>query len=270
MSPIFILLLWMVCLAVNTVGFRQLVYFVNIGYAASIVLMSLVSAIFLFPNLGLFSALHLLVLMVWGFRLGIYVLRRELQISYQLKLSELRQQYAKPQRLKELGIWLAVSTLYVLMFLPALFNLREPSILPVAPTMILQAAGLLVLLGGLLLESIADRQKSKFKARFPRRFCDTGLYRWVRCPNYLGEILIWLGSWLMGLPFYTTPWHWIGGLLGLICIILIMLGSTKRLEFSQDERYGKLPEYQAYSRSVPVLLPFLPIYSLKNIRFYLE
>jgi hypothetical protein len=36
------------------------------------------------------------------------------------------------------------------------------------------------------------------------------------------------------------------------------------LENTQDERYGVQPEYQAYIRTVPVLFPFIPVYSLKK------
>ena len=49
-----------------------------------------------------------------------------------------------------------------------------------------------------------------------------------------------------------------------------MIGSTKRLEKSQGERYGALPEYQDYIRRVPVLFPFVPVYTLQNVRVYLE
>ena len=49
-----------------------------------------------------------------------------------------------------------------------------------------------------------------------------------------------------------------------------MIGSTKRLEKSQGERYGALSEYQEYIRRVPVLFPFVPVYTLQNVRVYLE
>ncbi len=59
-------------------------------------------------------------------------------------------------------------------------------------------------------------------------------------------------------------------MIGVLCIVLIMVGSTKRLERSQDQRYGGQPAYQAYIRAVPVLFPFVPIYTLKNVRVFLE
>ena len=75
---------------------------------------------------------------------------------------------------------------------------------------------------------------------------------------------------MVGLLFYTSLLGWIASSIGLVCIVLIMMGSTKRLERSQGERYGDLPEYQEYVRSVPVLFPLVPIYTLENVRVFLE
>ncbi len=124
--------------------------------------------------------------------------------------------------------------------------------------------------GGLVLEAMADLQKSKFKRKNPDLFCNTGLYKIVRCPNYLGEILIWVGSFTAGIAAFTNPLFAIMAGIGLVCIVLIMMGSTKRLEQRQDERYGHLDKYQDFVNKVPVLFPFLPIYSLKNVKVYLE
>ena len=92
----------------------------------------------------------------------------------------------------------------------------------------------------------------------------------MRCPNYLGEIMFWIGGWLAGLSALAHWVHWTASLIGLVCIVLIMIGSTKRLEGKQQERYGDDPEYQRYSSTVPVLFPLVPVYSLKNVRVYLE
>jgi len=74
-------------------------------------------------------------------------------------------------------------------------------------------AGVALFLGGLALNLSADRTLRGLRApgetgyRIPRG----GAYRWVSCPNYLGEILEWFGwalaTWsLAGLAFalYTT------------------------------------------------------------------
>jgi hypothetical protein len=45
-----------------------------------------------------------------------------------------------------------------------------------------------------------------------------------------------------------------------------MLGSTRRLERKQEERYGRDPAYRKYAASVPILFLFLPVYSFRNLR----
>ena len=259
-----LVLLLVVALVINTVGFRNVVHFVNVGYAFSIIAMCLLALIFFRTQLGFFSVIQLAGLLIWGVRLAIFVLQREASPSYQQESERLQNQYGNVTKPGKLAIWIAVSFLYVLMFLPAMYHLTESIQFSTTFFYLCELGGGALLFGGLLLETIADQQKSSFKVLHPREFCNVGLYRWVRCPNYLGEIWIWLGSWVMGIPFYSSPWHWLGSLFGLVSIILIMMGSTKRLEHEQEKRYGNLPEYQSYLRSVPVLLPFVPIYTLRR------
>jgi len=167
-------------------------------------------------------------------------------------------------------MWIGVSLLYVLMFSPSLFSLTTAPRVPAPAATVLQILGLAIMFGGLGLEAVADAQKSRFKTQNPRQYCDVGLYRRVRCPNYFGEIMVWIGNWVLGFVFYTSALQWIASFVGLVCIVLIMMGSTKRLEQAQDDRYGAQPAYQEYTRTVPVLFPFVPVYSLKRARVFLE
>jgi steroid 5-alpha reductase family enzyme len=265
-----VLILYLIALAASARGFSLTVYFISTGYAFSILGMA-VAGIFLFrQNLTWYSLLHSLALGLYGLRLGTYLLQREFSPSYKKELTGLKERASNISLTKNVGIWLGVSLLYVVMFSPNLFGLLSSVQSLTGLGLASQIGGLVVMFGGLGLEALADKQKSEFKAKNPGQFCNVGLYQWVRCPNYLGEITFWLGNFSMGLAFYTTPLHWILGLAGTLCITLIMMGSTKRLEYSQEERYGTLPEYQAYVQSVPVLIPFIPVYSLKKIRVYLE
>jgi steroid 5-alpha reductase family enzyme len=202
--------------------------------------------------------------------LGIYLLQRESTASYRNELVGVHERGAGITLPKKFLIWIGVSLLYVAMFSPSLFHLAGGSITSVPAALLPQALGLLIMIGGLALEAAADRQKSRFKTAHPGQFCNIGVYRLVRCPNYLGEILFWVGNWVVGLAFYTSLAMVIVSLIGLICIVLIMMGSTKRLERAQGERYGSQPAYQADTRNVPILIPFIPLYSLQGIRVYLE
>ena len=263
--PLFIL-----TLVITAIGFYRRVYFISIGYGFSIAAMSL-AALFIFrDHLTLLLIIQAGVLIAYGARLGGFLLYREFgQTTFKKQAQDIHKNN-KSNRSRDIFIWLGVSMLYVLMFSPSLFMLATPAADFPAWSPIAQIIGLIIMAAGLLMEALADRQKSAFKAANPKSFCNVGLYQFVRCPNYLGEIMVWVGQWIASLPAYTSPLRVVFSLAGLICIVLIMMGSTKRLEESQDSRYGKLPEYQQYTKTVPVLFPFVPVYSLKNVRVYLE
>jgi hypothetical protein len=59
------------------------------------------------------------------------------------------------------------------------------------------------------------------------------------------------------------------GAIGFACIELVMLGSGRRLELQQGERYAADADFQKYVQTVPVLTPLLPLYSLRNLKAYL-
>ena len=117
-----------------------------------------------------------------------------------------------------------------------------------------------------MLESVADHQKSAAKKLRPDRFCDTGLYRIVRCPNYFSEILFWTGCLVSGIGT-LSGWQWAVSAAGYLCIVYIMFGGARRLEIRQNGRYGSSPEYQDYVAHTPVILPFVPLYSVEKYTF---
>lgn len=238
------LFLTVLALIISSIGFYRVVYFISIGYAFSIVAMAVMSPVRYFENLAWASASQNILLVLWGVRLGIYLVQREYRASYRKELSNIHQRSAGMSFITKILIWVSVSVLYVLMFSPSLFNLITLTIDASWILIFIQTAGLMLMGVGLILEAVSDKQKAEFKTQFPKRYCDVGLYRWVRCPNYLGEITFWVGNWVMGLMFYDTPVKWIASSVGLMCIVLIMMGSTKRLENTQDKRYGDQLKYQ--------------------------
>jgi steroid 5-alpha reductase family enzyme len=262
--------LFIITLVITAIGFYRRVYFVSVGYGFSIAAMAL-AALFLFrDNLTLLLLAQAGLLIAYGARPGGFLLHREFtQPVYRKQLQETHER-GRNGRSRDLIIWLGVSLLYVVMFSPSLFMLATPAADLPAWSPIAQVIGLIIMAAGLLIEALADRQKSAFKSANPKGFCSIGLYRIVRCPNYLGEIMVWAGQWIASMPAYTSLLRVVLSLAGFICIVLIMMGSTKRLEESQDMRYGASPDYQRYIKTVPVLFPFVTIYSLKKVRVYLE
>ena len=112
--------------------------------------------------------------------------------------------------------------------------------------------GLVLILGGAVLELAADFQMQKFKqARTDRsQLLRSGLWRHARHPNYLGEITVWWGVYLVLLSVYPDLWFLGLGALantGLFLLISIPLAENHLAEYKEG--------YQAYLQETRMLLP---------------
>lgn len=252
-----------VCLAVAAPGFRRVYYFVSLCYAGAITAQSVVIGLVHRDSIAGWVLIQLLLLLAYGLRLGLFLALRERNPGYQKELAVAERRTAEVTRLQKTVIWLGVSVLFVLLFLPALLNLSAQ-----AQGLALHAVpiGVAVMLIGLALESWADWQKYRFKTANPEQYCDVGLYRRVRCPNYLGEMLFWFGVWLSGVSAYGTTLAWLLATMGMLYIEVLMVAAAAGLERKQDERYGADQRYKDYVRTVPILLPWVPLYSLRRLR----
>ena len=158
----------------------------------------------------------------------------------------------------KIAIWVTCALLYATQVSAVFYRLHNGS-----GTNVWTWIGSAVMLFGVTFESIADIQKNAAKKINPKRFVDTGLYRIVRCPNYLGEMTFWTGVLLSGIGA-VSGWQWAVVAIGYIGIIFVMFSGARRLEIRQDKNYGNDPEYQKYVTTVPILLPFIPLYSVKK------
>jgi len=120
--------------------------------------------------------------------------------------------------------------------------------------------GLVVWTSGFLIEAVADRQKSAFKADPANqgRFIRQGLWSWSRHPNYFGEIVLWTGIAIMATPA-MSGWQWLGWLSPLfVCWLLMKVSGIPMLEKRADEKWGGQADYEAYKAATPVLVPRPP------------
>ena len=160
------------------------------------------------------------------------------------------------------SIWVSAALLYACETSPVLFRLENSA---GADTLLI--VGLCISVCGLIVESSADLQKNAAKKRDPARFVDTGLYRIVRCPNYFGEMLFWTGVFIGGVSTLRGVWQWIAALCGYLGIIYVMFGGARRLEMRQNRTYGDDPEYRAYVKKTPIMVPLIPLYSVEKYKW---
>lgn len=256
-------------LVASVLGFFRTVYFVSLGYGFSMAAQAGLLLILFWNGAPLPAIIQNLLLIVYGLRLGGYLTLRESKAAYRREAKDAATLSEGIGFGKKLGIWVGVALLYVAMGTPGMFNIRSV-VSGSSINIILSSVGVAVMALGLGLEALADIQKSRYKTKNPDHFCNKGLYSFVRCPNYLGEIIFWSGNVLAGASALFGLLPWLMVICGWICITLIMLGSTKRLEARQEERYGNREDFRQWCAKTPVLFPFLPVYSLKNVKVYLE
>ena len=247
-------------LVVSSIGFHKFVWFISLGYGFSIAAEGVLLLVWLRADLSPVTVLMCLLLVAYGLRLAIYLLIRERRSAAYRHVMATQVNDGSDLRLPlQVVIWVACALMYACQASPVLFRLQAGS-----PTDVLAVVGLVLMCGSIVLESSADLQKSAQKRARPGRLCDRGLYSFVRCPNYLGEILMWTGVFVSGITVYADAFQWACALVGYVAIVYVMFGGARRLELRQGKSYGDDPAYQAYVRSTPILLPFVPLYSVKD------
>ena len=256
--PLFFWLMPAVCLLVSAIGFRNYVWFISLGYGFSIAAEGLAMLLLYRNSLTAGTLLCCFLLVAYGCRLGGYLALREVKsTSYSSNMKgEIKDGKSIPFGVK-CAIWITCAALYVTQVMPVFYRLSNGS-----GSSLFTYTGAAVMAFGLVFESAADLQKNAAKKVHPRRFVDTGLYRIVRCPNYLGEMIFWTGVLISGIDALTGAGQWILALTGYAGIIYVMFSGARRLEIRQNKNYGDDPEYQYYAKTVPILLPFIPLYSV--------
>jgi steroid 5-alpha reductase family enzyme len=103
----------------------------------------------------------------------------------------------------------------------------------------------LVCIAAATIQLIADKQIHDFRASHPGQYCNVGLWKHGRHPNYFGEILFWWGIWMM----YAALEAFDGLVLGPIAItVLFLCVSIPLMEKRQLQNKPGYAEYRKHTR----------------------
>lgn len=148
------------------------------------------------------------------------------------------------------GTWVVMTSCAAV---TAILTPEQPTLGPI------YIVGVVMWVMGFAFEVIADRQKSRFRADPANagRFINTGLWARSRHPNYFGEILLWAGIAVMAVP-YLSGTQWVVMLSPLfVYALLTRISGIPTLARRGQQLWGDDPDYQAYLKSTPRLLPRL-------------
>ena len=200
-------------------------------------------------DMGLRQQIIAGVVIVWAARLGPFLFRRIQKAGEDRRFRKIK--LSTPRFLLT---WTLQGTWVFLTAGAALAAIMTPNAAPLG-TLFYVGAVMWVL--GFAIEVIADNQKSAFKADAANenKFITTGIWARAQHPNYFGEILLWAGVAVMALPslsgsamiFLISPVF--------VAVLLTRISGVPLLRKTAGERWGEDPEYQAYLKNTPLLIP---------------
>ncbi|MDT0195529.1 DUF1295 domain-containing protein [Arthrobacter sp. AB6] len=191
------------------------------------------------------------MVVAWAVRLGSFLFRRVSKHGKDDRFDEI-----KPSFIRFLNTW-TVQGLWVVLTAAAAW-IAITSVARVALDW-WALAGFVVWAVGFGIEALADNQKGRFKADPVNkgRFISTGLWSRSRHPNYFGEIVLWTGVLVIAVPV-LEGWQWLALLSPVFVALLLIKGSgIPLLEKKADKKWGGDPDYEAYKKNTPILIPKL-------------
>ena len=258
---------YIVALIFCSVGFYKFVWFLSVGYGLAVSALGVCYFVMYRNALTPATIVLCILMLIYGLRRSLFLIVREFKnASYKKTLKEAGGEAKMPFPVL-LVMWLLLGVLYVVQTSPVLFRMYNNNVLRVAlhdsPVV---WVGTAISACAIMIEALADYQKTQTKKANPKAFACTGLYKIVRCPNYFGETLFWFG--LLVSSFETLRGaQWGFAIAGYIMIVYIMLNGARRLEKRQAKSYGSDPKFQEYVKKTPIIFPLIPIKSLEKWRF---
>ena len=208
---------------------------------------------------GALATLIMAMTAAWGFRLGIYLLRRWRREGedkrYKLILKKDREKgnFALAALVK---VWLMQAILLFMVSSPAQVGIIAAGDRADIPP--LAWIGLALYLVGIFFEWVGDWQLARFKADpgTEGQVLDKGLWRYTRHPNYFGDFAAWWGIWLC-----CAAVGWDYALYTVIGPVFLSFTLTKwsgvaLLERGMDRSKGD--KYADYKRRTSAFIPMPP------------
>jgi steroid 5-alpha reductase family enzyme len=197
------------------------------------------------------STLLVALVVVWAIRLGTFLFRRIRRAGKDDRFDDI-----KPSFIRFLNVWTIQGVWVTFTIAAALAAITTTS---KKEGDWLAVVGVLVWAVGFAIEVVADSQKSRFSANPSNKgkFIRTGLWSRSRHPNYLGEIILWIGVAVIAFPV-LQGWQLVTLMSPVfVAVLLTRVSGIPLLEQKADRKWGGQRDYEAYKEQTPVLMPRL-------------
>ena len=193
------------------------------------------------------GVLVITLLALWALRLSAYLTWRNWGKPEDARYQAIRLNHSPGFRYKSLWIVFLLQGLLAWVISAPLL----PAVTSSRPLFYVDLIAALVVLFGILFESIADAQLAAFKARADShgKVMDRGLWHYTRHPNYFGEFCVWWGFFLFA--FAAGAWWSIFSPL-LMTVLLLRVSGVTLLE---KDIAARRPGYAEYVATTNAFVP---------------
>jgi steroid 5-alpha reductase family enzyme len=199
--------------------------------------------------------------LIWCLRLGMY-------LGYRMKRDKEDRRFMKIKKNPvSFGAAWFMQGLWVIFTALPVFVVNSASSFNLADLGWIDYIGLSLWVVGFLFESISDWQKLNWQSKLTveerkARYIDEGLWSISQHPNYFGEIMLWIGNFLVcssayrnagidGFPvialFALSP--------SFISFLLLKISGVPLLTKLNDKRFAGNDGYKEYKARVPLVIP---------------
>lgn len=202
---------------------------------------------------GIRKNIILFLLLIWGFRLSLYLLWRNWGKSEDYRYQQFRNDFGK-----ERYWWISYFQVFilqgVLLWLISAPLLAAQYFLPNQPLGFFDAFAIFLWIIGFAFEAGGDFQLAKFKSKPTNKgkLLTTGFWKYTRHPNYFGDATIW---WSFGL--FSVAVNCFTPLLSsiLMSFLIVKISGVALLERTLKE---VKPSYQNYIQNTNAFFPWFP------------
>jgi len=204
------------------------------------------------------------MIIVWATRLGLFLLSRILRIKKDKRFDHVRNNFLRFGLfwiIQAFTAWvLLIPTFLFFNFLlkgdktSLFFGMNSRGV-------VFLFIGLIIWLLGLLIESIADYQKQNYiETRkingLSKHWVDIGLWKYIRHPNYLGEVLIWFGIFVFTLSKINNLFAIVGLVSPVFIYILIrFFTGVPQVSASAENSFGNDTDFIEYKKNTGLIFP---------------
>ena len=187
-------LLWFSTLKIRRADFIDIYWGPSFFFSALLIF-------FLNNNFTLASYIILILVGIWGMRLGLYLFFRNIKKDEDKRYIKIR------DSIGNIGLYFITYMIQVILIglvsLPIQILIIQNEAIDLN---FISLIGVIVTFTGIIIESIADLQMSKFKAirNNKGRLMDKGLWQFSRHPNYFGDSLFWWGIFIFSYSYTSN------------------------------------------------------------------